>query len=441
MRRRLERLFPVDARRLLWLVPILIFLYCGFRAVSQAGYFASEVTDFTVYFAAAVALTHGHDPYQIVSARGWHFISPVFTAIVLTPLTGLSVMLAAAVWYVLSLAFLIATLMLAFNRLAPERKLREYKPALWIVPLVILAGPIIVTLSRGQWFLFIAFLITLAWWCHDTGREFWSGFSFGVAAALKVLPFLFLFYLLVKRRWIAVIGFAAAVFCGVVLLPGVFVRWSAIPGLHREWLHMVAYPAVTGSHSVVSGELLDLRLKRNQAIAAVVFRVVTRFVQADIRVAQAVTLTLDATVVIAAAIVLIRRRVERSPESAAVEIGLMSAAMLCVAPVAWSHYEVVLLLPLLLLTSVALKEIRAPISSTAASAILALMFAIAVIHELSANAQIFGAWLLNNSIVFGWCWYWLWTAPHSPQRPAVSRNEVNSREQSDRGLRRLILPR
>ena len=284
-----QKLVGVPGRTARWLFVALLFLAVGLRAVTQAGYFRSELTDFNVYYDAAVSLTAGHDPYRIVTERGWHFISPLLTAVVFVPLTSFPVIVAAAIWYVISVALLVATVYLALSRLLSVPSVLSVvnqfttegtegtEIGVWAVPLLILAGSIIVTLCRGQWFLLVGFLIVLGWWCHDAGHGPASGFLFGLAAALKVLPFLFLPYLLLKRRWSAVIGFVAAIAFGFVFLPGAFVRWRDLPRLHQEWLHIVVYPALNGSPSIVSGELLDLRLKRNQSTAAVTYRVLSHF--------------------------------------------------------------------------------------------------------------------------------------------------------------------
>lgn len=71
-------------------------------------------------------------------------------------------------------------------------------------------------------------------------------------------------------------------------------------------------------------------------------------------------------------------------------------------------YYVVLLLPLILLTGAAMRLVDAPFSSRAATHVLTAFFAIVVVHEISATAQVYGALLTAGMIVFVSCWYWLW---------------------------------
>jgi alpha-1,2-mannosyltransferase len=416
--------------RVHWVVISALFLLVGLRAVSQAAFFSSEATDFTVYFSAADALTRGQDPYSIVSARGWHFISPVATAVLFTPLTQFPTAIASAIWYLLSIGFLGATIVLALDLLVPNKD-SDVRTRTWIIALLVLAGPMIVTLSRGQWSLLIGFLITLGWWLYEKDRLFFSGFCFGFAAALKVLPIVFAFYLIVKRRWIALGGFITALVIGAVVMPGIFVKWSEIPRLHEEWFRLVLYPALTNTHNTVYGELLNPALKRNQSFAAVVFRTANP----SIWIRTACTLLLDASVAVIAAMTLWHNRIGRNTAVDAAEVGVVTCLMLFVSPVTWSHYYAELLLPTLLLTCVATGLVMGPLPQKRAITLLSVMFMVAVIHEFSAAAQMHGALLLNGAIVFGSCCYWAWrtdarerlTAP-----PHVRRYRLFLRQLVDR---------
>src|SRR6202007_3371591 len=107
--------------RVLWVAISGVFLFVGFRAVSQAAYFSSELTDFTVYLSAANALTRGLDPYSIVSARGWHFISSVAPAVLFAPWTEFPTGVASAIWFLLSVGFLAGTILLTLSLLIPDR--------------------------------------------------------------------------------------------------------------------------------------------------------------------------------------------------------------------------------------------------------------------------------------------------------------------------------
>jgi len=123
--------------RVLWVAISGVFLFVGSRAVSQAAFFSSELTDFTVYLSAANALTRGIDPYSIESAHGWHFISPVATAVLFAPLTEFPTVVAAAIWYLLSVGFLAGTILLTLSLFIQDRD-SGILARTWVVPLLLL---------------------------------------------------------------------------------------------------------------------------------------------------------------------------------------------------------------------------------------------------------------------------------------------------------------
>jgi alpha-1,2-mannosyltransferase len=407
----MEKLWSFFSRARWILIGVLV-LAVGFRAVSQAAFFRTEMTDLTVYLAAAKALREGRDPYSIITSRGWHFISPIASAVLFVPLTQMAVGLASAIWYILNIAFLVGTILLALDLLvAHDRVIVQRR--IWGIPLLLLSGPIIVTLSRGQWSLLLGFLLTLGWWCYLTKRDFSCGFYFGLAATLKLLPLIFGVYLVAKRRWIPLGGFIVALAVGGVLMPGIFVKWARIPTLYREWAQLVVSPSLMGERSQLYDPLLSPILKRNQSISAVMSRLfvgatLTERRDSRLLVQKTATLLADVFLIVGAAIVLSRKRAARIATIEAAEVGLVSCLMLFLSPVSWSHYYTVLLLPLLLLTGAAMRLVAAPFSSRAATRVLAAIFAIVVIHEISATAQVYGAFLAAGMIVFGSCWYWLW---------------------------------
>src|SRR6202035_2776670 len=62
----------------------------------------------------------------------------------------------------------------------------------------------------GQYYVFLLFLLTLAFYCLDRGKSAGSGFLCGVAFGLKLYGGPFLLYFAVKRNWKAVAGMMAA---------------------------------------------------------------------------------------------------------------------------------------------------------------------------------------------------------------------------------------
>ena len=87
-------------------------------------------------------------------------------------------------------------------------------------------------------------IIMFATWALFVGREAVGGFWFGVAAAVRASPLIYLPYLIVKRRWLACLAFVAALLA-VSLIPDMI---GALRGGHTghltDWLRQVVGPAL-----------------------------------------------------------------------------------------------------------------------------------------------------------------------------------------------------
>jgi Glycosyltransferase family 87 len=66
----------------------------------------------------------------------------------------------------------------------------------------------------GQYYVFLLFVLTLAFYCLDRGRSTESGALSGLAFVAKLYGGPLLLYFLAKRNWKAAAGFAVAVLCG-----------------------------------------------------------------------------------------------------------------------------------------------------------------------------------------------------------------------------------
>jgi len=123
------------------------------------------------------------------------------SALAVAPWCSLPPLEAKHRWLLLNLALLllIAFVLVRMTKLGWER----------VVLLIFLAFiPLRNNFLFGQMHVVVLLLLTLAAWLFFRDRQFLSGISLSMAAALKIFPALFLIYFAWKRQWRAAIGLA-----------------------------------------------------------------------------------------------------------------------------------------------------------------------------------------------------------------------------------------
>ena len=211
--------------RVLVLLMLAVFLATSFRK----GWTRDE-TDFPNYYTAAVLVTHRaplRDYYDwawfqrqmnyagIEHQLGAYLPQTPLTMLAVVPLARFPVRAAKQIWLVLNLLFLAATLWM----LSTVTHIRiEYIAILMFLGY----GSLQSNFLLGQYYVFLLFLLTLAFYCLDQGKSATSGFLCGVAFGLKLYGGPFLLYFLVKRNWRAVAGMLVAIAIAVITAIALF---------------------------------------------------------------------------------------------------------------------------------------------------------------------------------------------------------------------------
>lgn len=188
---------------------------------------ARSTNDYGSFHAAAVAIREGLDPYslddlqqaaRIAKLPEVHpYFYPPLLAELLLPATWLSAFSARLVWMALTVAAFLGLVAL-LERWVGERS----KPATTALLVATCAlWPLRSTQMMAQVNGIVLLLLAL-WWC---GRERspWAGAVLGLAAAIKMSPFLLVLVPLSQRRWreaFIVAGSAAALVLGSCALLG-----------------------------------------------------------------------------------------------------------------------------------------------------------------------------------------------------------------------------
>ncbi len=367
--------------------------------VHRAG--PSERTDLPVYLAAAHAVGAGEDPLGVTSRRGWPYVYPPTLAVGLLPLTPLPQRAAAAVWFLISLAAFVA------GALATRRALGRQGPFAWRqdgVPLLLVFFPTASALLRGQVGPLLLGLAGAAALCLVRRRDLTAGLLLALAAAIKLTP-----------AWV-LIGLRAAPRCraGAVSGPGAAGRGGGVAGGALGlvvFLVLVPLPFLGPSGTAQALEHFSRRMVlrpllhpgdpdvtakgvhvgNNQSLTSQVIRRLPTG-----HSGRAALLALIAAGGLASLVVCARAG---PPAGAGVTaVGLLLAAPLLVAPVAWHHHHV-LLLPALWALLLA-RDRADPALARAITATLALFAALSVLHFALKPARDWGLLGLATLVVY-----------------------------------------
>src|SRR5580704_3254476 len=167
--------------------------------------------DLNIYLWGGRAVTHGLHLYLVQADANW-FTYPPFAATLFTPLTGIPALLGRLAWELGSVAALAWACVLTV-RLAGYRATWSVIAAM--VAAAFLLEPMYHTLYLGQVNLFLMALVLADLWRVSRGRP--AGVGIGVAAAIKLVPGIFIVLLLLTRRTRdAVIAAATFAACGAI---------------------------------------------------------------------------------------------------------------------------------------------------------------------------------------------------------------------------------
>jgi alpha-1,2-mannosyltransferase len=293
--------------------------------------------DLAVYLGGAhQALHHSHALYSwdYQGHPGIQFTYTPFAALAFAAGLALPFKALMAVVTAVSLFSLVATIWIAFRQLGWEKTSR-LGATLLLSGLLLWTEPVQRALYLGQVELVLMALVV--WDLCQPDRRRWKGAATGIAAGIKLVPLLFIAYLLLTRRFrqaaVAAGTFVVTVVIGFIVFPNASVTW---------WLDGDFWQA--GRTGFVGGE-------QNQSLRGIMTRLigsVNGTVAPWLLVAIVVGL-----VGLAAAVILDRHGYTFA--------GLMAAALtaLLVSPISWDHHWVWIAPGLALVVDAAVRAGRA----------------------------------------------------------------------------------
>jgi hypothetical protein len=203
-----------------------------------------------LYYQAAVDLRHGHSPYGAAiawigahSATDWRnlymdvYTYPPLLALLLIPLSGLSVSSVVTLWSLLSLACAIYLATSLARLVAPAaRKLDRALAVAVALDAALLFGPLRHSMRGAQADIELIALAVGAWSALRSGRRVTSGLLLGLAIAVKPTYVLLLGFHLWRREWRAA-GSALLVGAAGLAVPFLVVPHAAL----ADYLRVTAF--------------------------------------------------------------------------------------------------------------------------------------------------------------------------------------------------------
>ena len=259
--------FDASTRGVIIGVLVLAFTLSAVR-YSYDGVFRALVGsqhDFAVYYAAGKAIRQGENPYdrEVLSdimddpKIVCYGLYPPFLAILLIPLTYLSVASASLVWFCgshLCLIVCVAIVPLAFPSLP---RWVVWLPAAWIMMNL---WPVGFSLDVGNVNVPLLLILTLAFCAHARRREWTAGALLSVAAMIKLHPVLFVPYALWTRQY----KLCVAICLGCCIILGASVGVAGVP-VHQSWLEGLWQFGSEGSQLAADNSVVH---PANQSVAA-----------------------------------------------------------------------------------------------------------------------------------------------------------------------------
>lgn len=270
--------------------------------------------DFEVYWTAAVRARAAEPLYRIEDGHYQFKYLPAF-AVLAIPIGLVPLGAAKALWFAISVALLVTLVALSIT-LLPER----------VRPPWVIAMAIVIAMGKfyghelvlGQVNLLFAAIVGLAVLAAIRGREAWAGMLVALAIVVKPYAVIFVPWLAARRRRASILALCAGIAI-VAALPALLYGVAGAIDLHREWWRTVTESTAPNLVNADNVSIAGMYSKWLGPAAAV----------------RPLVLITSALLLVAAAIVFLRRRGLRSPE--VLEAALLLTLVPLLSPQGWDY--------------------------------------------------------------------------------------------------------
>jgi alpha-1,2-mannosyltransferase len=334
-----------------WAVSVLILV----AAAAYYPRFAADVQGFALYAHGAECLRRQQHLLYFCPGDLWNnfYSYPPFFAWLFQPIILLPAGARMLAWYAVSVGLIVWCYVLC------ERLARRLFPGPWsevelaifrTIAIVLSLRMLLGVLEVQAYDTLVFFFILLGLTAFASGREVGSGTAFGIAAALKATPLIFLPYLVVKRRFLAA-SVMLLVYVAASFLPDLFFTpANAHGGYYVNWVYDMAMGPIR-EDTTVTRFWVGANIQ-NHSLQGVVTRL---FEQGNASPLFRPTLALIALLMCGtvAYILLWSRRLGDPP---AIDGAAVVIAMIMLSPMSSRSHYVILLLPYVVLAAAWMKH-------------------------------------------------------------------------------------
>src|SRR5499433_1756622 len=256
---------------------LLTVVVLGGLMVYRAAFSTELNSDFITYRAAGWAVLTGSDIYKVQNPRGWPYVYPPPFAILMTPFAEMSAFTASVIWYLLSVILVVSSVQMSVTMVRSALGRFGRNPFwLYALPFAMVLLWVGQGAVEGQATILTLWLLMLALYRSQRGRDIAGGTALACAALLKVFPLALLVYFLRERRGRLVMAAITALVVGGIALPALVYGWQRNLTYWQEWIAVVAQPSLEDRAPRLQSDVTDRVFgpdnPRNQALQAVLWR-------------------------------------------------------------------------------------------------------------------------------------------------------------------------
>jgi hypothetical protein len=174
-----------------------------------------STSELPVYTAAGARLADGAEIYRPADRKP--FTYPPFFAVSFVPLAALPASSHRTIWYLVNVTVLVAVVRMFHGMMRPFLAGERQRRLFWLLTALIAGGHLSAVFENQSHDLLVLGLVMLGLRWAVRGRYARSGGAWGVAAACKATPLLFLPVLALQRRFHAVLAMTGAVIVATLL--------------------------------------------------------------------------------------------------------------------------------------------------------------------------------------------------------------------------------
>ncbi len=306
----------------------MVLALAGYGITNYYSTLSTDYTsDFTALFRGPRSFLNGENPYNLEVINSNHLVMtfkyPPFFIFLMGPLTGLHYVAGLFTWRAINIALFIGALVLFYRW--SEMPLRSWS-TVGLLLLIATYQPLNYTIGFGQFDIFILIVLAASLIFMKHGKWGWFGALLAFPAAVKFYPAYFVAHAVAWRKWRSVLTFTMAfvVLWGLAL---VFMGWE----IHRIYI-------VDVIPTLRSGTVWP----ENQTINGFLNRLTAHTIEFGADGPGFIRLL--AYVAMASLSLLTLLRVQKMDMEHG--LGLWVVAVLIIIPIAWIHYQTILLLPM-----------------------------------------------------------------------------------------------